>query len=1185
MRINGKNNCIYVAKDEDSAVLIAAKNLAKDLEKVFGTKVRLVQEKEQANIRIRTLKEGSLQEDETCKELLDDKGELHWEGFMHQLQDECLHIVGSDRRGTIFGIYDLSEMIGVSPWYDWADVPVRKAEEFILEEGYKKVDWPSVAYRGIFLNDEEELEEWAKQHTKDGTIGPEAYARIFELILRLKGNYIWPAMHVNYFNENPKNNALAQEMGIVVGTSHCDMLMRSNQNEWAPWIQSKGYEDVVYDYSIEGKNRDILKEYWEESVELNKNYEVGYTMGMRGIHDSGFHTKSIDENQSLQDEDKARARVELLEQVIRDQGGLLEKVLGEEKSKKTLRTFVPYKEVLGLYNQGLEVPEDLTLIWANDNYGHVRRLPNKAERTRSGGNGLYYHCSYWAPGSMSYLWINSIPLAQIGNELQKSYDSGIQKVWVINVGGLKPVEQEMEFFLRCGWEAGKENNILRQSARYTKEWIHRNFSKSIGEQGALEVALLYERFAQVTNVRKLELMNSFAFSQEAYGDEAASRIGILKDLFEKGNELYWRLEEEEREAFFQLMLMKIHASYYTNLEYYFADRSRIAYDRGWMQAADGYCKKSVEMMRAKRRMIHYYNHKMSGGKWEKIMTPEEFSPPITAIYPTRKPAIEIGESALGYRLHDLEEKMIFTGNGQDYKWVELGNLGEGEVSYRVEVMEGKEWLHLGEQKAKNKEDHCLMIEGNLQEELRLGVWLLKKEVESYKFGRIRIEDRTNQVHWDIEVRNDFKEKVPKDFSGFIESDGFVCVPAAAQKEGWLAIDGLGRHEGALMMALETGKEVSYEIFLHSEGSFELEFYRFLTLDSVGKIRIGIAVDDHELSILESPTVDEWTGNWKDSIYNNGEKLYLKLPHLEAGRHQIRILALDPYISFTKFIIYTKARKWSQLGPGNHDLPRNSLIPMDITIPRIPEAMLEDVSQRIYRTKNEEVELPKMEYAEKGFYEDHHRIVYVPCTRFPQKQLGKPIYQDFFESKSKKNLRDLLEDGVFTEREGKIAIEAEAVLLESENAYRTYGADEKQSRWEHLQAESDGGSGFAMQVEEEGLLWENPKEAPGMHYRIQVKEGGIYQLWFLVRHYDQRSDSCYISLDGVVGELKEQAGRGNLNSYNTSYIYYWCHMKEIHMEVGEHTLSIYARKSQLRIDRIYLSKTEELPPADALWGEI
>ena len=491
--------------------------------------------------------------------LRDETGRLRREAYQHSISEGQLVIAGSDRRGTIYGIYEFCEMLGVSPWYFWADVPVRKRQAFTLPKRYLKADYPSVEYRGIFINDEEELEAWVQNYMKEPTIGVKTYEKVFELLLRLKANYIWPAMHVNSFNLKPENGALADRMGLVVGTSHCDMLMRSNNREWKPWIRKKGYTDAVYDYSIEGRNRDILKEYWRESVEQNRDFEVCYTLGMRGIHDSGFETKNLEGKTA---EEIRAAKVALLEKIIADQREILRDTLGRD----TMMTFIPYKEVLELYDNGLEIPEDMTLVWANDNYGYIRRYPSEKEKGRRGGNGIYYHNSYWAPPSMSYVFLCSIPLAHTRNELQKAWDEGIRRLWVLNSGAMKPLEQEITFFLRLAWEIGKTGALTEDVDAFVADWIDRMFTGKIGRQ----VSGLLNDFSQLTNVRKLENMDYDAFSQTAYGDEAAVRIHRYEEMFAEGNALYGRLPAEERDAFFQMVLMRIHAAYFTSLSYYYS---------------------------------------------------------------------------------------------------------------------------------------------------------------------------------------------------------------------------------------------------------------------------------------------------------------------------------------------------------------------------------------------------------------------------------------------------------------------------------------------------------------------------------------------------------------------------------------------------------------------------------------
>ena len=553
----GQKIRIIYSEKENSAVKCAIQNLAEDIKKVCDCVV------EPGNITGRTAQENgpeiivATMDTPWFSEIMpeavlpalekirDAQGVGRWEAYLHQISDNSFCIIGADRRGTVFGIYDLSEQIGVSPWYFWADVPVRKKKHFAFSNDYSKADWPDVQYRGIFLNDEEELDAWSKIHTKDDTIGPETYAHIFELLLRLKANYIWPAMHVNYFNSNPENGRLAEKMGIVVGTSHCDMLLRSNQNEWTPWLKKKNYENIRYDYSLSGENREIIQEYWAESVEMNRNYEVCYTVGMRGIHDSGFVTEVIDQDTSLTQSERTEKKIHLLEKVISDQREILKEVLGEEKGNNVPQTFIPYKEVLDLYDGGLQVPEDVTLIWVDDNFGYMRRYPGKEEQERKGGNGLYYHASYWASPGMSYLFFNSIPLAQTGNELKKCWESGIRKMWVLNVGALKPLEIDTEFFLRYSWEAGKNTSNTKDVTQFIYRWINRNFSGNFG----MDAAEIYNLFAQINNVCKPEHLQSDKFSQNAYGNEAKYRIDILKDLSDRAEKIYQFLPEEEKDAF------------------------------------------------------------------------------------------------------------------------------------------------------------------------------------------------------------------------------------------------------------------------------------------------------------------------------------------------------------------------------------------------------------------------------------------------------------------------------------------------------------------------------------------------------------------------------------------------------------------------------------------------------------
>ncbi|HKP07834.1 MAG TPA: glycosyl hydrolase 115 family protein, partial [Microbacterium sp.] len=576
---HGQSAPIALAATESAAVTRAAADLTRDLAHVTGADTSLTAQAAGARIVVGTVGQSELVDAAVADGIIDisalrdDHGALRWEGFLITVADDVLYIVGADRRGTIYGIYEFTEAIGVSPWYWWGQVPVRTRAHVTVAADTHHADWPSVQYRGVFLNDEEELFDWARAHTADDTIGPEAYGRVYELILRLKGNYLWPAMHVGAFNHDPENGRLAQEFGIVIGTSHCDMLLRSNEHEFRPWVAQQG-EPVEYDYSLPGRNRDKLREYWQQSVTQNQDYEVTWTVGMRGVHDTGFSTAAIDNNPALDEDQKFRARVELLETVITDQRELLSTTLGVT-ADTVPQLFIPYKEVLPLYDAGLQVPEDVTVVWANDNFGYIRRFPSEAERDRPGGHGLYYHSSYWSNLVTSYLATSSTPLALMKSELAKAWDRGIRKLWVDNIGGLKPLEIEMEFFLRSAWEAGREDRTADVRA-FVSDWVDATFT---GDHGAA-AGEIYTAYYQLNNQRKIEHLTGDVFPQVGYGDEAFARLERFRDLYDRTNEILAALPVGERDAFFQLFAVKIHFAYLANAHYVYADRSTLAHAQG-----------------------------------------------------------------------------------------------------------------------------------------------------------------------------------------------------------------------------------------------------------------------------------------------------------------------------------------------------------------------------------------------------------------------------------------------------------------------------------------------------------------------------------------------------------------------------------------------------------------------------
>lgn len=1200
--------CVGLSGKESPAVRRAAQDLCRDLESICGCRVELVDEAENVpcTIQIGTLGVSAVMQCAVQDGTLDIEplyeDSLRKEGFVLQEHGGTLYIAGTDRRGTIYGIYDFTESQGVSPWYYFADVPIKHKGIIELADGFYKSDYPSVEYRGIFLNDEEELNAWSQKHTTDGTIGPKTYRHIFELLLRLKANTIWPAMHVNYFNENPENGRLADEMGIVVGTSHCDMLLRSNQNEWHPWLAKKGYRDVAYDYSIPGHNREILREYWRESVEQNQDYEVCYTVGMRGIHDTGFVTAAIDCDESLNEAQKRQARVRLLEQVITDQRQILKEVLGAERGTAAMQTFVPYKEVLPLYDSGLKLPDDVTIIWVNDNHGYIRRYPSATERQRPGGHGLYYHNSYWAPPPMSYLFTGGIPLAHTGNELRKAYESGIRKLWVLNVGALKPLELEIDYFLHCGWDVGKPDALTRDTNRFVATWCNRNFS---GSHGA-KLAPLYNLYAQTTNLRKVEHMDNDVFSQTAWGNEAGRRIRRFETMFEGVNAIYEKLPGEEKDAFFEMVLFKMYAAYFTSLEYYAADRSCLHYDRGNMPATDAWVNASRHAAGWQRWMIRYYNKAIADGKWDQIMTPEKFPPPPTALYPAGRPALMIGEPGLtlfvpgGTPGKESAIRLIFDPFGPRVKTLELGNTGKGPVHWKASISGTNNWLKL------SQTEGCVEVETILSIECR--------EADLGDLDReavLEISGEPGGQTFRIEILAPAAPTLPAGAAGFVESEGCVSIPAVSftshvewGSAGWRRIPCMGRGAGDAMMVrdpallssapsgdcgIEARPYLEYPFITHTAGTYCLEVYRFLTLDATGRIRLAVSLDSMPPVTIESQITDEWRGDWKNCVMNDGEKLRIWLPSVSAGAHTLRVYMIDNYVTFSKLVVYTTAaarQTKSHLGPpysvwkGPTPCPDSGEKTDSAPCYPVWEAAdMDALLRRLYQYDEAMIPLLPIVYAAKDFWQKD--ILYMKNEQYEQTVLGCPRYTETCKLQPG-GVVSAFGQGVFQETDSILALEAEYALENSRWAYITPSLDGRELTWTHLQAETDGGTGFAMHVDARGMRWDDPAQAPGLHYRIQISHPGTYHIWLLLRFFDEDSDSCYFALDGRVQQLEIQPSHGNLFTYSTTQVYFWSLVTDLVLPAGEHEFTILARKSALRIDRIYATTGEERPPMDAKW---
>lgn len=1191
-----RGHAVGIAVDgaETAAVHRAAEDLAADLATVCGARATVVDHPSSARVVVGTLGRSAAVDaavaDGTIDvaALRDRDGAPRWEAFLVTVRDDVLYLVGSDRRGTIYAIYDFAESVGVSPWHWWGKVEPRRRDHVTVAPGTHHADWPSVQYRGVFLNDEEELFHWARAHTGDGTIGPETYRRVYELILRLKGNYLWPAMHVGAFNHDPENGRLAEEMGVVIGTSHCDMLLRSNEHEFRPWA-ARQPEPVEYDYSLPGRNREKLREYWRGSVEQNRDYEVTWTVGMRGVHDTGFRTAAIDGDDSLDDEQKFRARVELLQTVIDDQRSLLGDVLQTDPASPP-QLFVPYKEVLPLYDAGLQVPDDVTLVWTNDNFGYIRRFPSEAERARSGGHGLYYHSSYWSNMTTSYLATSSTPPALMKSELRKAWQRGIRTLWVDNIGGLKPLELETEFFLRSAWEAGKESRTA-DVQEFTAAWIDEKFTGGHGRAAAAISTAYY----QLNNQRKIEHLTSGVFSQTAYGDESQRRLDALRDLFDRTNDILAALPPEQRDAFFQLFAVKIHMAYLLNAQFAHADRSTLAHRQGRLAAADHHLEVSRRFDEYKRALIHYYNRTMSDGAWDGMFTPEDFPPPVMPLHPPATPALRLddapglGVAVWGDDLPSPAPALTFWPHGVTDKWIDVFNTGGGELAWTIDA---DPWIEVSPRS------------GATRTEQRIAVRVPAPAQEAGRSGTVRVRrpDTGDEVTVTVAVAS--APALEDGFTGAVEADGWVSLdPSRADAvvdgtgSAWAVVPHLGRYGNAAVEARRTTPgddgepaRLEHRFHLRTAGAHLLELHRLPTLNATGTIRVGVGVDGHSPTVVSSPITDEHRGDWERGIQDNVERLTVRLPHLGEGAHVLRLHVIDEDVTVSKLVIYTSDIRPTALGPDfsahvttaqddtttpvGATTPRVS--PSDPADPRLPA--VEHAAREFYRTDPAVVPPPPQVYAGPGFWDGD--------TTFRRNQvvlqtaLGPARHRTY--AGGGKDVVAGLGSGAVAERGGRVAIEAEYVLAQDAGAWTSPADDPHELTWTHTQAETDGRTGLAMHVVPRGLRWEDPETAPGMHFALDVATPGRYHVWLLVKYDDRTDDACLIALDGAVQPASEQFSGGEMCTYGTRQVWLWALVSDLEITAGRHILSVLARKSGLRVDRLYLTTGDELPPIDAGW---
>lgn len=580
---------------EEKVVQTALKLFMRDYQSVFSASAAV--DARQGNIIVGTVGKSPL-----LKAVSADVSALTGKKQVFLLQvlpDGKLLVAGSDSHGTAYGIMELSRLIGVSPWEWWADVTPEKKTSFVLSAEYQTLQSPSVEYRGIFINDEDwGLMPWSSQTYEPsdikGHIGPKTNARIFELLLRLRANTYWPAMHecTLPFFLTEGNRKVAEEYGIFIGSSHCEPMVCSAAGEW----RHRGQGD--YDYV---NNSASVYKFWEDRVKEVAQQGNIYTLGMRGVHDGQMQgAKTVAEQKAV------------LERVLKDQRGLLQKYVNKDVTAIP-QAFIPYKEVLDIYNAGLQVPDDVTLIWCDDNYGYIRHFPTAEERARKGGNGIYYHVSYWGRPH-DYLWLGTFSPYLLHQQMKLAYDRGIQKMWVLNVGDIKPAEYQIELFLDMAWNIDEVNEI--GVTAHLKSWLGREFGSNCAE----ELLPAMEAHYQLSYIRKPEFMGNtreeerdpkykvikdLPWSEQTISERLRSYT-VLSDVVER---MESNIPADRQDAYFQLVKYPVQAAAQMNRKILTAQLARHS-KADWKQSDTAF--DSIASL------TQQYNS-LQNGKWNRMM--------------------------------------------------------------------------------------------------------------------------------------------------------------------------------------------------------------------------------------------------------------------------------------------------------------------------------------------------------------------------------------------------------------------------------------------------------------------------------------------------------------------------------------------------------------------------------------
>jgi hypothetical protein len=927
--VSNRATPIYYDQKDAEVVRRTAHLFADDVYSVTGKKPELINTEN--DLRKNIIIVGTIENNSLIQELLRQKRidasvvKDGWEQYVITLVekpfkgvDKALVIAGSDRRGAAYGLLSISEAIGVSPWYWWADVPLKKRNDIYLEIKTFASSTPSVKYRGIFINDEDwGLHPWSAKtfepEVKD--IGPKTYAKICELLLRLKANYLSPAMHsiTGAFNKYPGNKLVADSFGIVMGSIHAEPLLFNNASEWD--TKTMGEWNYV-------KNKDGINKVLRKRVEENGRFENVYTLALRGIHDA-----------VMEGDLNMQERVDVLGRALQDQRNILRDIL-KQPVETVPQIFYPYKEVLDVYNAGLKVPDDVTIVWTDDDYGYIKRLSNSMEQQRKGRAGVYYHVSYWGPPNDN-LWLCTTPPQLMYQELRKAYETTADRLWVVNVGDIKPAEYHISLFLGMAYDMRKfnEENIVAHQADFLSSIFGNKYRDDF-----LDISKMYHQLAFQRKPEYIKNTRSDVFSVQHYR-ELDDRINEYTRIAEKSKAIMGKLDEHLIPSYFQLVYYPVKGSELFNLMWlgsqkanYFASKGNVTANllrRTVVAAADSL-----------QKLTETYNS-LLGGKWKGMMSLSNgggrfYIPAMDSVLLSGNSALDViveGQSDIKAE-NNIKALPAFNKFFEKAYYFDVYNKGTGAIKWSASTTQS--WIKL------DKTSGIVTT----QDRVNVSINWSKAPVGEGITGEIIISDDIGSKKIFASVFNPASPASEDLKDMYVEDNGVVSIDATdfnRKKETadikFKALEGLGLNGKVIQLgdpfarnphfpSLELTSNYVAPVRSNDLPVLEYDFYSFnsgpvdvytyvvpvFSLNNEHGSRYGVMVDNSPVYLPEA-SAPYYSTLWIQSILRNTR--INKTTHMidKRGKHTVRIYAGHPGVLLQKIVVDFGGMKKSYMGPG------------------------------------------------------------------------------------------------------------------------------------------------------------------------------------------------------------------------------------------------------------------------------